>query len=74
MVRLTIDQVAEILAPTINDPNFRTPECAIRHCTQEGVCVHLTSSGSVFLCPEHDNELSKKISRLRGASWQSKRR
>lgn len=65
MIRLTIDQLAELLSPSIHAPEFRPPECAVKYCSKESSCHYQTSSGSVFLCPEHERELQKKINRLR---------
>lgn len=68
MMRFTVDQLAELLAPTVNDPEFREPECAVRYCSREGIICHSNSNGAVRLCREHGDELQKKISQLRGGS------
>lgn len=61
MARLTIDQLADRLAPISKYPNYAVPECAIRCCSDECTSVMTNGQEVVFLCDHHDKELRMRL-------------
>ena len=61
MIRPTVDQLAEFLAPISKYPSFAVPECAIRCCSDEVTSVITNGQEIVFLCDQHDKDVRMRL-------------